>query len=165
MRACTDTLFLGGEPRQALHISSIITQPCLVHSLTTLCLLSFVISYILYSVGMNGESNHVSRSQKPQVSTETHRDILLPVSLTPLNLSAAIIKMHFRRFSIHSLSEGITLCWAIFQSKSMFFMADYTCVWWTKTGTVQTQIKTHIWKLSLFFFYSIYFILNTSQRQ
>lgn len=49
-----DTLFLGGELRQALHISSIITQPCLVHNLATLCLLSFVICYILRSVGMNG---------------------------------------------------------------------------------------------------------------
>ena len=53
VRACTDTLFLGGEPRQALHISSIITQRCLVHSPATLCLLSFVICYILCSVGMN----------------------------------------------------------------------------------------------------------------
>lgn len=70
-RACTDTLFLGGEPRQALHISSIITQPCLVHSLATLCLLSFVICYILRSAGMNGywtRTKNVSRSQMPQES-------------------------------------------------------------------------------------------------
>lgn len=81
MHACTDTLFLGGEPRQALHISSIITQCWLVHSLTTPCLLSFVICYILCSVGMNGywTPKNVSRSQMPQESrTEAvPRDILL----------------------------------------------------------------------------------------
>lgn len=71
VRACTDTLFLGGEPRQALHISSIITQRCLVHSLATLCLLSFVVCYILCSVGMNGywTPKNVSRSQMPQESS------------------------------------------------------------------------------------------------
>ena len=114
-RACTDTLFLGGEPRQALHISSIITQRCLVHSLATLCLLSFVICYILRSVGMNGywTPKNVSRSQMPQESRSEAFTLLrrfavkLPVSLTPL--SAVIIKMCFWGFSIHSLNEEVPL--------------------------------------------------------
>lgn len=125
VRACTDTLFLGGEPRQALHISSIITQPCLVHSLATLCLLSFVICYILCSVGMNGywTPKNVSRSQMPResrseaVQRRFTLKLALPVCLTPLNLSDVIIKMCFLWFSIHSQAGGISLHYVFFQSK------------------------------------------------
>lgn len=55
----------GWRAQAALHISSIITQRCLVHSLATLCLFSFVICYILRSVGINGYSTpkKVSQSQ------------------------------------------------------------------------------------------------------
>ncbi|KAF3687545.1 hypothetical protein EXN66_Car003217 [Channa argus] len=81
VHVCTDTLFLGGEPRQALHISSIITQRSLVHSFATLCLLSFVICYILCSAGMNGywTPKNMSWSQMPQESRSeaVPRDILL----------------------------------------------------------------------------------------
>lgn len=65
-----DTLLLGGEPRQALHISSIITQLRLVHNLATLCLLLFVVCYILCSAGMTGgwTAKTVSWSYMPQDS-------------------------------------------------------------------------------------------------
>ncbi|CAB1458648.1 unnamed protein product [Pleuronectes platessa] len=60
----------GWRAQAALHISSIITQRCLVHSLATLCLLSFVICCILHSAGTNGHwsPKYVSQSQMPQES-------------------------------------------------------------------------------------------------
>lgn len=133
-RACTDTLFLGGEPRQTLHISSIITQPCLVHSLATLRLLSFVICYILCSVGMNGSwtLKNVSRSEMLQESRSEaftlrrHFTLKLPESFTPMNLSAVIIiKMCFWWFSIQSLAEGVPL---FSFNQKLVFRAEYTCV-------------------------------------
>lgn len=106
------------EPRQALHISSIITQRCLVHSLATLCLLSFVICYIPCSAGMNGcwTPKNVPRSQMPQESRSEAFTLLRyftlkpPASLMPLDLSAVIkVKCVLVGFSFHSRAEGVPL--------------------------------------------------------